>query len=86
MPKRITIRVPEPCEVDIDVVPTEITISGEYGGHAEEVTIQHVKDGRWRVAGSIIDGRDEATEHAVQMVCRSIAQQVATAKVRASLT
>ena len=87
MPKRITIRVPEPCEVDIDVTPVRFTVHGKYLGHAYALEVDMLDAGEWTVEDSTrrFSCRDEATEYAVQKVCARIARYVASARIEAAL-
>lgn len=85
MPKRISVRVPARDDIKLDVTPTVLMVWGQFGEYAEEIEVTHSLDGTWSVNGLTFNDRDEATEHAVQFVCRSIAEQVAQDKLQAAL-
>lgn len=87
MPKRISVRVPEPDEVDLDVTPTELLVSGEYGAWVSTETVTF--DGEfWRLSSldhQPFTSRDEALDAAGREVRARITRNIAHARVEGIL-
>lgn len=86
MASRLSITVPDPEDVDIDVTPTRLVVTGAYRDKRHSVQIDYLQ-GQWWVSGvnDMFTGRDEATEAAVAYLCNRIRSAALYEAVEAKL-